>query len=419
MINKKNIIIINSHADNRGDESAQRNMIGSLLESRKDLNIDVLTISPNGLDLQEHIKVYRTIKFSNYKLPYIIFWSIFLKYGIRLPMIKKDTYKFELIEKILNSDIVVSSPGGPYLGDLYKSHEINEHLLQIYLATIFNKPVMIYAPSMGPFRDRIRNVIRKWVLNKCRIITVRDKTSYGYLKSLNLKNVKIVLTADAAFQNRPKVNVNIVDKIITDIFDDKRFKDKDRILVGFTPAGAKWNYRGYDNKIKSQDRYIEQIARALDKIIASKKAEIVIFPQLYGRISDKGLIEDIVKKVKQKKYIRVIPYEYDSEIQQEIIKKMDFFIGNRYHSVIFSLNNEIPVLCLSYEHKSSSIMNSFGLGEYVIDIEDFDEDILINKFNTLIENAGEVKKMIGKNYNTIRERSQLNNKLLINMIDVS
>ena len=164
MNNKKiNILLTNSHANNRGDEAAQRSMIDTLGEMIPDAQFTVLTVWPPGMDLQEGVEILRTFSAVDrippfFHLPFIILWVVLRLLGIKLPFLGR---KFELckaLEKLVEADIVISCPGGPYFGDLYRSHEIGEHLLHIFLARIFKKPVMIYGMSMGPFRIWWRNI---------------------------------------------------------------------------------------------------------------------------------------------------------------------------------------------------------------------------------------------------------------------
>ncbi|GAI86617.1 unnamed protein product [marine sediment metagenome] len=54
---------------------------------------------------------------------------------------------------------------------------------------------------MGPFRNKFFNIIRRKILNKVEIITVRDSESLKYILKLNLSKPLVYLTADSAFNN--------------------------------------------------------------------------------------------------------------------------------------------------------------------------------------------------------------------------
>ena len=43
-------------------------------------------------------------------------------------------------------------------------------------------------------------------------------------------------------------------------------------------------------------------------------------------------------------------------------------MGARYHSVVFAVNNDVPFVALSYEHKMSGLAEALGLSGQVVDI---------------------------------------------------
>jgi len=412
------IVITNSHANNRGDEAAQRSLINSLRMLVPNANITVLTRSPNGLQLQGDVRILQTFFASKKTTPFIILWAIFRSLGLPLPTFHKRP--LEVLQEMANADVVISAPGGPYFGDIYVSHEIQEHLLHVLLAKILRKPVMIYAPSMGPFKSRKRNIIRRYVLNKVEIITLRDHISKKYLETLKLTYPLIYLTADSAFQDI----INIDRDKIKDIMDSEKIINcrdgrlNGKLLVGITPAGVDWNYRGSPKveKEKEQERYNKTIAKAIDYLGDRFDATTVFFPQLYGKDDDLPLINEIIKLVEKKGSVRVLSKKWDSDIQQAIISQMDMVIGNRYHSVIFALKAEVPTVCLAYEHKSVGIMQAAELGEFVINIKDLTYENLIDKINQVWDQRERIKALLKSQMEIIRKRSFINSILAAALI---
>ena len=79
--------------------------------------------------------------------------------------------------------------------------------------------------------------------------------------------------------------------------------------------------------------------------------------------------EDYFNRLKaENEKVIVIPTYYDSDIQQAIIKRAQFVVGARYHTIVFSINNETPFVCLSYEHKMKNMLEILSLDSYSIDI---------------------------------------------------
>ena len=59
---------------------------------------------------------------------------------------------------------------------------------------------------------------------------------------------------------------------------------------------------------------------------------------------------------------------YSSDIQQQIIRRADAVFGARYHSIVFAINNNVPFISLSYEHKMSGLLEELRLQDEMIDI---------------------------------------------------
>ena len=70
------------------------------------------------------------------------------------------------------------------------------------------------------------------------------------------------------------------------------------------------------------------------------------------------------------KNIIVIDENQSSDVQQEIIKKSCLVIGSRYHSVVFAINNEIPFVSLSYEHKMKGLLEVLDMTDRMVEIQD-------------------------------------------------
>jgi len=413
------IVITNSHADNRGDEAAQRSMINSLRQLLPDARFTVLTISPKGLDLQEEVKILKTFSVTRKGAIPIVLWALIRSLGIPLPKHGRNSLK--AIEAIAKADMVISAPGGPYIGDLYSSHEIREHLFHIFLSKIMRKPVMIYAPSMGPFNSRKRNILRRYLLNKVEIITLRDSISKDYLDGLKLTRPLVYVTVDSAFQDTINLEKDRLESIMFDenIIDRQNESPNQKPLVGITPTGSNWNFRDSANPQEEQKRYNKIMANTIDYLVDKFDARIVFFPQLYGKSDDVPLIKQIIEQVRRKDQVRILSNSRDSEIQQAVISQMDFVIGNRYHSVIFALKAEVPPICLAYEHKSIGIMRAAKLEQYVINVTDLSYELLIDKINQVWARKDNIKAALKSQMEIIRKRALMNSILTTALINCS
>jgi colanic acid/amylovoran biosynthesis protein len=58
-------------------------------------------------------------------------------------------------------------------------------------------------------------------------------------------------------------------------------------------------------------------------------------------------------------------------------------VATRYHGIVLSLALDKPVLAIAYHSKSRDVMEWLGLGDYVIDGDDFTADALLQLVSVL------------------------------------
>jgi polysaccharide pyruvyl transferase WcaK-like protein len=76
------------------------------------------------------------------------------------------------------------------------------------------------------------------------------------------------------------------------------------------------------------------------------------------------------------------------------IAATDIVVATRFHNIVFALLCNKPVISISFHHKCDSLMNAMGLSRYCLDINDFNADMLIEKFCDVKANASMLKRSI-------------------------
>ena len=101
---------------------------------------------------------------------------------------------------IKSADLVVVS-GGDILGD-YGDEAIRHYLFPVAVAQTLGKPVYVFAQSISPHStEEMRRFVGRH-LERAALVTVRERLSYDYVKSLGAR-VPVRLTADPAFLLQP------------------------------------------------------------------------------------------------------------------------------------------------------------------------------------------------------------------------
>ena len=354
-----NILIVNQPLNNRGDESAHKGLVRRLSKQYPKAEINVLFVSANQdsvnqfnphLDNVHYLNIQEKFKFHRFSIPVVksgrhYMWKIH-------PVMRK------IMKLYKRADLVVCAPGGICMGGFQNW----KHLFFLDIAKYLGKKIAYYGRSFGPFptESKDNKLFRKislLMLDYFSFCSIRDSKTEALAKQLN---VKYIPTVDSAFLDSPQVDIPCE---ILDVLENKPY-------VVFVPNLLIWHY-AYKNRIK-KETVLYYFSRILDEINSVYPEEnVVMLPQTFNygnyRGDDINFFRDLATYVK-KDNLKIIPDTYSSDIQQAIISKSNCMIGARYHSIVFALNQSVPFVALSYEHKISGLLESLGKKDCMIDI---------------------------------------------------
>ena len=353
------IVIINQPLNNRGDESAHKALVRSICNSIPDCRIEVLFVQAN----KDSIKQFN-VNLSNVQYLNLRAFKGFGKCSC-WGMIYKVKWLWKLHPTIVHilqvykkADLIICAPGGICMGGFQDWN----HLFYLQLAKYARKPLAYYGRSFGPFpittkSNRDFKKLSLEMLHYFWFLSIRDSKTEKLAQELGLGYVS---TVDSAFLDAPKV---ILPKEIQQILEGKKY-------IVFVPNLLIWHY-AYKGRI-SKEMVLSFYSRMTDVIGAHyPDHEIIMLPQTFNYGNYEG--DDIhlfneIKAMKKDYPITVISDQYSSDIQQTIIQGASCLVGARYHSVVFAINNNVPFVALSYEHKISGLLETLGKTECMLDI---------------------------------------------------
>ena len=378
-----NILIIHSHNANRGDEAAVKAMVDELLLKYPDANI---TISNNGFTPYPNMpdKVTQISRFPKLQSR-IAQMEFFLELATKGKMVfSKDGKMF--MKSLLQADIVLHAPGGPSIGDTYFKAE-KLYLWRLDFIRRLGVPYIFYAPSMGPFKCTERNKLRKKVIAGAEKVILRDPISVKYVKEL-LPNVDVEQALDSALQHDIDMKAN--ERKYNSYPELKKFIEEHEKCIGITITDLKWH------PVHQKEKIIDQIPVVFKAFISQKVKEgygIIFIPQLYGNLNDTQIMNEYMMDYGTF-MIDAFSEERDTYFQQYVIGKLYAVVGMRYHSNIFSAKMGTPFVSVSYEQKMKGFMQSIGLSNYCIDLNDLSENVLSDKFRQLEVNHDAYEKKL-------------------------
>lgn len=298
----------------------------------------------------------------------------------------------KLLQAYCSADLVVSAPGN----FIYSSGKMGATVLVVLYSMLFalflKKPLYLLPQSIGPLRYPWEKWLLKSVLNKARVIMVREPESMRFLQNIQFTHPNIHLIPDLAFRFEG-----------APIQDAQKWLAKngvslvsDRPLLGITTIN--WDKQNPD--FKAQSIYETAILNAARMMMTDLKGKVIFFPQVCGNMpatDDRIPASRIHNQLSAfGDRIVLINQPASAEILKTAYGLMDVFIGTRMHSNIFALGGGVPVIAIAYRHKTQGLMNLLELSEWVIDIEKIDAQQLQDYLKRIWKEKQRIRSMIEK-----------------------
>ncbi len=234
---------------------------------------------------------------------------------------------WEVIKSIKNANLVMSG-GGSILQDVTSSRSLMYYLGIIFLAKLMGKKVAFYGNGFGPILRPSNQWLVKHIINYVDLITVRDVESREVMQQLGIKQ-PIHVTADAAF---------MLKTLNMDLSESHRDLHSRKVAISV----RQW---------KNKEQYVPILAACADELV-QKGYEIFMIPMQTP--SDRIISEEIILQMQSP--AKIINSKPTPKEMIGLIAGMDFVIGMRLHSLIFSTIACVPMIGLAYETKITSFL---------------------------------------------------------------
>ncbi len=319
---------------NTGDEAILTAMLEHLRELRQDLQITVTSATP--------AKTAATYGVES------ILWSDALA----------------MLEAVRQTDLVIIGGGGifhDYWGFnpnafLTDNHwGISFYTAPAVMATIYEKPVMLYAIGVGPLLSEHGRRFTKVACDAAAAITVRDKASQELLESIGVPAERIAVTVDPVFGFSTEKDTAALEVL--------QNLNAARPLIGVA-------FRHWDVGIHP-GFWEQEVAAGLDLFLQNHEGSILFVPfqRLEGKVEDDTTIANRIRsRMKHQDRTMVLEPEFSPRQIYTVLSQCDLVIGMRLHSLILSILGRVPVLALSYDTKVNQAMERTGLQEFELDI---------------------------------------------------
>lgn len=265
----------------------------------------------------------------------INFVSTYIDYRPK-EILRSFKYSFlDVVKNILKNDILLIASGGA-LSDWHKESTITLFFM-IDLFWLMKKPIYMLDVGAGPININKSYTRFKKRLDKVKVITVRDHSSFDALKELKLGNVHlsrdVVYSYSKCILNRVK-NIETINN-----------------SVGIVVASV-----CYETK-EVYDEYINQINILLKKLL-QEGYKVSLIPFLYEE--DKNFID----KLKIPKQVQICVNPNDAYKSLEYIAQCEFIVGIRYHALVLAAIMKKKIIPLVHHGKNGDFAKDFFLNSY-------------------------------------------------------
>lgn len=295
------------------------------------------------------------------------------------PVTSANRFKLrEVISSLRDAQLVISG-GGSLLQDVTSTRSLLYYLALMKLAFILKKPVMIYANGIGPINKTFNRRLTKWILERVDLITLRDKGSLDFVKSIGVKNDRIMVTADPVFTLNPAERERIKEILRIEGIDTSRQ------LIGISVRN--W---------KNDDALIQAVAKGTRRLIDDKSVGVVMIPMHYPEDLE---ISERISDLSGSNNCWTLKGKYSVEEIMGIIREMEIMAAMRLHSLIYAATQGVPMAGLVYDPKVKGFLDELGLDHYT-DVK----SITSESFYKLVSEVWAVREEVGRSIDIHKER---------------
>lgn len=353
------VLIINQHTNNFGDDAAGVALVSTLLKAKHCVDVTYVW-NKNGTKIpieDPSLTHYEKNNLSRANLLKELFAFIF----------RNDSY-FHIIKKLsMQADYVLVSPGGANIG-IYKDWA---YLINVIIARKYNKNVIFHLNTISKSNSALFNFMAKYILKKC-IMFVREKASFDLLRS---QGIVSTLGVDTAF---------LLDR------RSKSDRYKGKKIITFVPTELS-NWHVHFKNVNDHDLLANKIIPAISQFSKANDYVVKILPHLYASEAEGKFLHSLKEKFDTHNVECFIDtevtdfYKYDQSITDSSL-----VVSMRYHGVVLSVKNNIPVISLSYENKMKECCRYSGISSQNIDLLNFDSKKFSELLSSFDENFNQV-----------------------------
>jgi colanic acid/amylovoran biosynthesis protein len=303
-----------------------------------------------------------------------------------LPKSARESYR-----ALTEADLVVGCAGG-WLEDHYVS--IWTNLVHLSIATANGVPLVFAPQSIGPFNRKASSRLASLVLERAQGIATREQISFDYARAMGLGASNLRLFPDLALfaENADHEGASrLLHKLCGPDIPD---------LAGTTLMP--WSFPGAADPVLEMARYLDKVEAVIRLLHERTGLKTFLMRQIRddkGYQGDGGLLLKMAARTPECSIL--CPDYLEPALLRGVIARCQVFWGSRMHSNIFAATQRVPVVTVAYQHKAEGIMQMLGLGDYVVWIDSFQSEHLVDLIQTALAESDSLRAVLDSSFATI------------------
>lgn len=300
--------------DNSGDEAILHSMLTELMRECPEIEVTVLSADPAKTEKEHNVKAVNRFHFA------------------------------QVFSAIKNCDVLISG-GGSLFQDVTSNYSMWYYSSIILVAHILRKPVFAFAQGIGPITRSFNKKLLRYIMNRVYSLSVRDKRSQTELEKIGVRR-DILCTVDPAFLIAPPTGEEHLELLRAESGGGELVRPR----IGFA-------VRYWEDTVD----ICTIIAQAADRISNTLGMDVFFFPLHHKK--DVQLAEDIAQRMQCKAV--VVKQNYTPAQLIGLYGLMDINVCVRFHGLVFSTINHVPMVAISYDPKIDSLMEAVGVQDFL------------------------------------------------------
>jgi polysaccharide pyruvyl transferase WcaK-like protein len=272
--------------------------------------------------------------------------------------------------------------GGDSFSDIYGVRRFVLGFFEAWSVILVRGSLVQFPQTFGPYKRRLVQWLARYLLRRSSCIIARDKQSRNVAQALVGAGKRVLLSPDVAFSLdavRPAriefdPPVPVRDGTARGLEHEASRAGVPGNAIGLNVNGLMYN-GGYTRKNMFELRldYPSFLPALVTALLREHDGELWLVPHTLAPGGNVESDPEASRKVRDsvplelRSRVRIVTKNYDQHEIKGVIGLCDFFVGSRMHACIAALSQGIPCVGVAYSMKFAGVFDSIGMGEWVVD----------------------------------------------------